>query len=557
MSASAVSAPAAWRVRALPSASSAATAASASRAASRAARATAPASSSPAASGASQSPGRWWRQTGQASPGVEAERGERRRFRALRGRQMFRRPRRPRGPRRGPLPAPPRACGRTRPLRRGAQRAASGPRRVRSSARCTGRAADRRRRGAGAPASAASWRGGRFSACPSAVRRAASAPSARPSASARFRAASSAVARRSARRLPGGRGEAGEGLPSVVRAAATSALVAPSSAGTRASSSSRAACRSWLAASSSARRRSAAVMGASVPVTRSMSRPRSRSATPDASSRALAAESSVSWAAARGPFVLRGRGRAPVCRLAGRLQLGEVRGGVVGVDRGRLRQPFAQQPGLVAGGAGQLSRRLELVGAPDLPQDAAAVGRSVLDEQAGEAALGQDDGAQERLAVEPQQRPDAVVDGLDLLDLLGRGAVGVEAPELRARRADPPLTVAPQRARDLPRLARHPELEHHAELRRRVVHQLLVALGGERRLAVEGVGDGLEDGRLAGPGVADDGDVVAAGEVEGHRRPERPQPLDGEAEGAHVSAASGSIRARGARAAGTTAAVRW
>ena len=83
---------------------------------------------------------------------------------------------------------------------------------------------------------------------------------------------------------------------------------------------------------------------------------------------------------------------------------------------------------------------------------------------------------------------------------------------------------------------------------RGVVHQLLVALGGEGRLSVEGVGDRLQDGGLAGPGVADDGHVVAAGEVDGDGRPERPQPFDGEVHGAHVSSGPRSPSRRGCRA---------
>ena len=128
----------------------------------------------------------------------------------------------------------------------------------------------------------------------------------------------------------------------------------------------------------------------------------------------------------RGPLVLGRRDRVPARRLARRLQLREVRGGVVGKAGGRLRQPLAQLLGLVPGRSGQRARRLELVGAPDLAQDAAAVGRPVLHQQPREAALGQDDGAQERVAVEPDQGLDAVVDGLHLLDLLDRLAVGPE-----------------------------------------------------------------------------------------------------------------------------------
>ena len=258
----------------------------------------------------------------------------------------------------------------------------------------------------------------------------------------------------------------------------------------------------------------------------------------------------------RGPLVLGRRVRVPARRLARRLQLREVRGGVVGIAGGRLRQPLAQLLGLVPGRPGHRARRLELVGAPDLAQNAAAVGRPVLDQQPGEAALGQDDGAQERVAVEPDQVLDAVVDGLHLLDLLDRLAVGPEPAELRVRRPDPALPVAAQRAGDLPRLARHPEPEHDPQVQGRVVHQLLVRLRGERRLAVEGVGDGLEDGRLAGPGVADDGHVVAAREVDGDGRPERPQPFDDEVQGSHVSSgprsSAGGSTVRSERAGGAT-----
>ena len=250
----------------------------------------------------------------------------------------------------------------------------------------------------------------------------------------------------------------------------------------------------------------------------------------------------------RGPFVF-GRGGLVAARgLVRCLQPGQMRGRVLGMVRRRLLQPDPQLLGFLAGRPGQLSRRLELVGAPDLPQDPAPVGRLVLHQQSRETALGQDDGAQERLAVEPQQRLDALVDGLDLLDLLDRLVVGADAAKLRAGRPDPALSAAAQGAGDLPRLAGHPEPEHDAEVHGRVVHQLLVRLSGERRLPVQGVGDRLEDGGLAGPGVADDGEVVAAGEVEDHRRPERAQPFDGEADGAHVSSVRRSVSRRGGRA---------
>ena len=221
---------------------------------------------------------------------------------------------------------------------------------------------------------------------------------------------------------------------------------------------------------------------------------------------------------------------------------------VVGTGGSRLLQSHPQHLDFLAGGGGRLSRRLQLVRAPHLAQDAAPVGRLVLDQQPGETALGQDHGAQERVAVEPEQVLDAVVDELDLLDLLDRLAAVADAAKLRGRGPDLPLCAAAQRARDLPRLAGHPEPEHDPQMQGRVVHQLLVRLSRERRQSVQGVGDRLEDGGLAGPGVSDDGHVVAAGEVDVHRRPERPQPRDCEEDGAHVSSVLRWVSRRGGRA---------
>ena len=130
------------------------------------------------------------------------------------------------------------------------------------------------------------------------------------------------------------------------------------------------------------------------------------------------------------------------------------------MGRGGLLQPDPQRLGLPAGRAGQLSRRLQLVGAPDLAQDPASVRGSVLHQQPGEAALGEDDGAQECVAVDPEQGLDAIVDGLHLLDLLDRLAVGPDPAELRGGGSDLALPVPAQRAGDLPRLAGHPEPEH-------------------------------------------------------------------------------------------------
>ena len=228
-----------------------------------------------------------------------------------------------------------------------------------------------------------------------------------------------------------------------------------------------------------------------------------------------------------------------------------------------LLQPGAERRRLLARPAGQLAGGLQLVGAPDLPQDAAPVAGLVLHQEAGEAALREDHGAQERVAVEPQQRLDALVDAPHLLDLLDRLAVVAEPAQDRARLADAALTAAAQRAGDLPRLAGHPKPEHDAQVGRGVVHQLLVGLRGERRLAVQGVRNGFQNRRLARARVADDGDVVTAGEVDGRRagrgsalpsrgRSERPQAFDGEVDGPHVSclrrAAPGAASRRGGRA---------
>ena len=223
---------------------------------------------------------------------------------------------------------------------------------------------------------------------------------------------------------------------------------------------------------------------------------------------------------------------------------------VVRVLRGCLLQTDPNRGGFLARRAGQLSRRFELVGAPDLPQDPAPVTRLVLHQEAGETALRQDDGAEECVAVEPQQLLDAIVDAPDLLDLLDGLVVVAEPAKLRAHLPDAALTAAAQRTSDLPGFPRHPEAKHDAQVARRVVHQLLVRAGREGGLPVQGVGDRFEDGGLARAGVADDGDVIPSGEVDGRRagagalrprgRTERAQAFDGEVDGAHVNSCRGS-----------------
>ena len=83
----------------------------------------------------------------------------------------------------------------------------------------------------------------------------------------------------------------------------------------------------------------------------------------------------------------------------------KVCGRILGIARGRLLQSGPQGGRLLSGLAGERSRRFQLVGAPDLPQDAAPFLRLVLHQQAGEAALGQHHGAQKGVAVEPDQLP--------------------------------------------------------------------------------------------------------------------------------------------------------
>ena len=259
------------------------------------------------------------------------------------------------------------------------------------------------------------------------------------------------------------------------------------------------------------------------------------------------------------PLVPGCRRGAAAGRLQGCLELLPVRGRIVRVLRRGLLELDPQRLGLPAGRAGQLARRLQLVGAPYLPQDPAAVARLVLDQQAREAALRQNDGAQEGVAVEPQQLHDAFVDALHLLDLLDRRAVVADAPQDGLDLPDVALAAAAQRAGHLPGLAGHPEPQHDAQVGRRVVHQLLVGARRERRLSVQGIGDRLQDGRLARPGVADDGEVVAAGEVDGRRAgsgvavpprrgSERPQPFDGQMDRAHVRSPARRVSRRAGRA---------
>ena len=153
--------------------------------------------------------------------------------------------------------------------------------------------------------------------------------------------------------------------------------------------------------------------------------------------------------------LLEGRGRCPLVvgsgsgasarRAVRGLQLGQMRGRIFGIGRirSRLLQSDPQRGGFPAGRCGQFSRRLQLVRAPDLPQDPASLRRLVFHQQAGETPLRQDDGAQERVTVEPDQILDALVDRLDLFDQLDRLAVGADSAEPRAGRPDLALPTTP------------------------------------------------------------------------------------------------------------------
>ena len=157
----------------------------------------------------------------------------------------------------------------------------------------------------------------------------------------------------------------------------------------------------------------------------------------------------------RGEHLLVRRGRCPLFggsgsgasarRAVRSLQLGQMRGRIFGIGRirSRLLQSDPQRGGFLAGHSGQFSRRLQLVRAPDLPQDPASLRRFVFHQQAGETPLRQDDGAQERVTVEPDQILDALVDRLDLFDQLDRLAVGTDSAEPRACRPDLALPTTP------------------------------------------------------------------------------------------------------------------
>ena len=207
--------------------------------------------------------------------------------------------------------------------------------------------------------------------------------------------------------------------------------------------------------------------------------------------------------------------------------------GIVRMALNLVLKPQRQRPDLTQPLPCHRPRRLQVPGAPHLAQDLGAGRWCVLDQKAGEAPLRQDHGAEESVAVEPDQHLYPVVDRPDLLDLFDRFAAWPVANQLRLGRTESPRARAPVHPGDLPLLAGHVETQHHAHRVPRVVHQLLLGPAPERGLSVQGVGHRFEDRGLSGAGVADHRDPGAAAEVDPDLGPEGTQSLNGDSKRAH------------------------
>ena len=181
--------------------------------------------------------------------------------------------------------------------------------------------------------------------------------------------------------------------------------------------------------------------------------------------------------------------RAPLGRLCARGQLLQVRFRVFRASICFLLELRSRLPHLSQRPKGPFAHGLQVVGRPHLAQDLAPLRRGVLREKPCKAALGQDDGSQEGVAVQSDQLFDPIVNQPDLLHLLQRLAVLVHALQLGSRLPDLVLSVPTQRPDNLPFVPRHAKAQHDAQLFRRVVHQ--IGLSPKAGLAVEGVGDRL------------------------------------------------------------------
>src|SRR5690606_24352551 len=110
----------------------------------------------------------------------------------------------------------------------------------------------------------------------------------------------------------------------------------------------------------------------------------------------------------------------------------------------------------------------------------------------------------------------------------------IQLDELRGRRA-----AALERAHRAQVPVRDLEVERHAQARRTVRDDLLVALSAEaRHLPVERVGDRVEQRGLPCAGRPEDREQAQAGEVDRLTRLERGEPLDLQAQRLHGAVAS-------------------
>jgi hypothetical protein len=161
----------------------------------------------------------------------------------------------------------------------------------------------------------------------------------------------------------------------------------------------------------------------------------------------------------------------------------------------------------VDGAVGLLAHGGELIEPEDSFEDGGAVGSAGL-EQRLEAALGQDDGAQEGVVVEAKQTLDLGSDGPGVVEVDGRV---VQATELVAALG----AGARRRAKHPPAAAVGQEGQlglHHADAVGDKRHHRAVIPGAA---AIEGEKQPFEDRRLAGAGIADDRHELGVGEVDG------------------------------------------
>jgi hypothetical protein len=194
--------------------------------------------------------------------------------------------------------------------------------------------------------------------------------------------------------------------------------------------------------------------------------------------------------------------------LSPALELAQVCRGILRRASEFLPNPTDKRADFLDRLLGELACPDQLVRTPDLSKYFGAFGWVVADKQLSKLTLGQHYGAKECIGVEAEDLLYLSIDLADLLKLAHLRAIRTELSQRRLGRADRAIAGPPKDTGDFVCLAANRESQDYSHVHGQVVDDLLVCSAAERSPAEQGIGDGLDDRRLAGAGIADNGDVV-------------------------------------------------